>query len=463
MVFSSLTFLLYFLPLVWVVYTQVPLSYKNLVLCCASLVFYAWGEPVFLLLMVLSIGMNYAFGRLLGMARKAGMRQGLIKIHMGLAVGANLLFLGFFKYAGFVTGLIPGLAPLSVSLPIGISFYTFQAISYIVDVYRKKVEPRRDLLNFALYISFFPQLIAGPIVQYSQIEKQLDRHPAGFKMIDRGVWRFIWGLAKKVLIANPLGRLHTEISAIGGGSPGMAWLGALAFTLQIYYDFSGYSDMAIGIGRLFGFRFPANFDAPYTAKSVTEFWRRWHMTLSAWFRDYVYIPLGGNRVSRGRHILNLLIVWLLTGLWHGAGLNFILWGLYYALWLILEKYVFGDWLFKHSFISRLYTGLVVVVGWVIFAQTDLGAMATYLGAMIGLRPSAFAVSAAGPSLVRFLGRFGVVLLAGLIGLVPALSLFRERLFQRAKPAVFVIELALGILCLASLVSDSFNPFLYFRF
>ena len=456
MVFSSITFLLYFFPLVWVVYRLVPLRAKNAVLVAASLVFYAWGEPIYLLLMLVSIGMNYLFGRLMDRARTEGMRPGLLRLHLALAVAANLGFLFFFKYAGFLFSIFsPKNAPV-IALPIGISFYTFQALSYVIDVYRGEVRARRNVLSFGLYICLFPQLIAGPIVQYKVIEEQLDDHPGTKKMFSGGLWQFVWGLAKKVLIANAMGEMF-ELCRAGGGIV-TAWLGAIAFALQIYYDFSGYSDMAIGIGRMFGFRFPKNFDAPYTARSVTEFWRRWHMTLGSWFREYVYIPLGGNRVSVAKHIRNLLIVWLLTGIWHGAGWNFILWGLYYGIWLILEKYVFGGWLSKHRVLGLFYTLLVVLLGWMIFAITDMGELGRYLLSMIG-----FSRGPGGATIRQLLTSYGAVMLIGAVGIVPAVSRLRNVVYQKSKAAVFVIEIVLFLLCLAALIKDSYNPFLYFRF
>ena len=458
MVFSSITFLLYFFPLVWLVYRLVPRSAENAVLVAASLVFYAWGEPVYLLLMLLSIGMNYAFGLLIDRAREEGMSPAKRRFHLVMGVAANLSFLVFFKYAGFLFSLFaPANAP-EIALPVGISFYTFQALSYVIDVYREKVRPRKDLLSFALYISLFPQLIAGPIVQYKEIEPQLSHHPGSRKMLQEGLWRFLWGLAKKVLIANAAGQMFTEIRGAGGAGVFASWLGAFAFTLQIYYDFSGYSDMATGIGRMFGFRFPQNFDAPYTSRSVTEFWRRWHITLGSWFREYVYIPLGGNRVSRGRHIRNLLVVWLLTGIWHGAGWNFILWGLYYGLLLILEKYVIGDWLDTHPLPGRIYTAFVVIVGWMIFAITDMGELGRYLLSMAGAVRNAGALS-----LRRLLSGYGAVLAAGTAGLIPQVSRIRKVIFSNYKVLAFVIEAVLFVLCVASLIRDSYNPFLYFRF
>ncbi len=458
MVFSSITFLLFFFPPVWLLYRLVPARAKNAVLVAASLIFYAWGEPVCLLLMLLSIGMNYAFGRLIDRARAGGMREGLLRLHLIFSVAANLAFLFFFKYAAFVFSVFSPGSRIEIALPVGISFYTFQALSYVIDVYRQRVSPRKDLLSFALYISLFPQLIAGPIVQYRDIEAQLDHHPLNGRMLFEGLWRFVFGLAKKVLIANTMGELFEAIRQ--GRTPGVAgaWLGALAFTLQIYYDFSGYSDMAIGIGEMFGFRLPENFDAPYTSRSVTEFWRRWHMTLGSWFRTYVYIPLGGNRVPVWKHIRNILVVWLLTGIWHGAGWNFLIWGLYYAIWLILEKYLFGDRLQKHRFLGLLYTALVVVVGWMIFAITDLGELGRYLLSMTGLLPGEPAIS-----FRQILTGYGPVAAFGLLGILPAVKRLKDALFNKSKTVSLIVTILLFVLSLCAIIRDSYNPFLYFRF
>ncbi len=293
-------------------------------------------------------------------------------------------------------------------------------------------------------------------MQYKVIEEQLDDHPLKKRMFSDGLWLFIWGLAKKVLIANAMGEMF-ELCRAGGGIV-TAWLGAIAFALQIYYDFSGYSDMAIGIGRMFGFRFPKNFDAPYTSRSVTEFWRRWHMTLGSWFREYVYIPLGGNRVSVAKHIRNLLVVWLLTGIWHGAGWNFIIWGLYYGAWLIVEKYLIGKWLEKHRVLGLFYTMFIVLLGWMIFAITDMGELGRYLLSMIG-----FPRGAGGATVRTLLTSYGVIMAIGAAGIVPWVSRLRNVVYQKSKVITFIIEIVLFVLCLAALIRDSYNPFLYFRF
>ncbi len=473
MVFSSLTFLLYFLPTLWLVYYLCPASFKNGVLLVASLFFYAWGEPVYLLLMLFSIMMNYAFGALIGRAKEAAVTDAdnkLIRLHLGLAVAANLSLLGLFKYAGFFTGVLGHIVPveeIEVALPIGISFYTFQALSYVVDVAGGGVKPQRNLLSFALYITMFPQLIAGPIVVYKEMQDQLGDHPVTSAKLRRGMWRFIIGLGKKVLLANPMGQLFTMISECGEWSFGFTWIGAAAFTLQIYYDFSGYSDMAMGLGEMFGFKFPVNFNAPYTAKSVTDFWRRWHITLSSWFRDYVYIPLGGNRGGVKKHIRNLLIVWLLTGFWHGAGWNFMLWGVYYGVLLVLEKYVWGSRIEAHPVIGHIYTMFIVIVGWVIFAFTDMGSMGRFLAGMFGAGGFSMTAGIAGAAgsvtMGRILSGYGVTFALCLIGVLKGTGRFLKNLYKKHAYITVAWLLAVLVLCLMALVHDSYNPFLYFRF
>jgi len=332
MVFSSIVFLFAFLPPVLAVYYLAPVKLRNLVLLVASLIFYAWGEPVYIGLMGYSILWNYVMGLDIARSQKKG-RSGRGSLWLGVAV--NLLILGFFKYYGFLAENLESLLSirlpdLALSLPIGLSFYTFQSISYLADVYRGKAKRQTNLISFGLYISMFPQLVAGPIVQYADVDAQLQKRKMSPEKFGDGVRYFISGLSKKVLLANNLGVIFQEITALSGLSVLSAWLGVLAYTLQIYFDFSGYSDMAIGLGKMLGFEFRPNFNFPYCAKSITDFWRRWHMSLSSWFREYVYIPLGGNRVKTGRHIFNLLVVWMLTGLWHGASWNFVVWGLYYG-------------------------------------------------------------------------------------------------------------------------------------
>ena len=390
MVFSSLTFLFLFFPIVIGVYYLCPRALRNLWLLAASLLFYAWGEPVYIRLMVASILFNYLCG--LGVAAlQKREKKGIAKTLLILCVVGNIGALGVFKYADLLIGTINGiagshLALLELALPIGISFYTFQALSYVIDVYRGTVAAQKNPITFGTYIALFPQLIAGPIVQYKTVEEQLSRRRETTAQFAAGIGRFTVGLGKKVLIANQVGALWDTVSALPQAqlAAGTAWLGALAFTFQIYFDFSGYSDMAIGLGKMLGFEFLENFDYPYLSRSITEYWRRWHISLGTWFREYVYIPLGGNRHGLSRQILNLIIVWGLTGLWHGASWNFLLWGLYYGVILIVEKV----WLLRPlqkapAAVQHLYSLLLIMLGWIIFALTDFSAIGGYFAALFG--------------------------------------------------------------------------------
>lgn len=385
MIFSSLTFLLVFLPLTLVLYYLVPNRLKNAALLLCSLIFYAWGEPVCILLMLYSILLNYVCGLLMDSHRKAR-RQILV---FGILV--NLFMLGFFKYAGFFAGnvnLLLGrfgvkLPVPEVGLPIGISFYTFQALSYLIDLYRGKFPAQKSLIRFAVYITMFPQLIAGPIVRYETVAKELEERRLSFVKFGRGAMTFVEGLAMKVLLANQIGSIADELGSLEGPvSTVSAWIGAFAYFFQIYFDFAGYSLMAIGLGLMLGFTFPKNFDHPYLSKSVTEFWRRWHISLGTWFREYVYIPLGGNRRGALKHIRNLLIVWMLTGLWHGAAWNFILWGLYYGVILLLEKYLLSR-IRIPGWLGWLYTTVLVLIGWVLFSGETVARSVSVLSAMFG--------------------------------------------------------------------------------
>ena len=469
MLFSSITFLFLFLPIVLAVYYLVPERVKNIVLLLASLLFYAWGEPVYVVLMILSIALNYFCGQDIKNheddPRKA-------KFSVIFAIVVNLLILGFFKYYGFLVDTVNAVLPVDIPyrelpLPVGISFYTFQAISYILDVYRKDAKPQKNILYFALYISMFPQLIAGPIVRYSDIEEQLRRRRLNISRIGQGAMYFIIGLAKKVIIANSTGAVFETISDIPTGSLSVltAWIGVFSYAFQIYFDFSGYSDMAIGLGKMFGFEFKKNFDYPYISKSVTEFWRRWHISLSTWFREYVYIPLGGNRCSVSRNIFNLMVVWALTGMWHGAAWNVIAWGVYYGVILVMEKYVWGVSVEGLPYVvQRIYTGVIVLVGWVFFFSPSLGYSLRYLAAMIG----------GGSGIVDSQGAF---LLFGhwllyLLAVIGSSSLgFRLlnrliRIFRSGRgrtAAAVVIYMGMFFISVAFLVTDTFNPFLYFRF
>lgn len=465
MLFSSITFLYYFLPLTIFMYFLVPEPFKNAVLLFCSLVFYAWGEPKYVLLMGLSILLGYGFGLLIEKYRKKKLGQ----IFCIISVVTTLSFLVYFKYADFfiynfnaVTGFKIPL--LHIALPIGISFYTFQIISYTLDVYRGEAA-QKNVLHLAAYVAMFPQLIAGPIVRYSDIADQLKNRKHTWDMAAEGIRRFVIGLAKKILIANQLGELCNLFRNAQEKSVLFYWMYALAFSLHIYFDFSGYSDMAIGLGRIFGFRFQENFQYPYISKSITEFWRRWHISLGSWFRDYVYIPLGGNRVSKGRHVLNILIVWMLTGFWHGAAWNFIVWGLLFALFLTIEKLWLLKELKKSRVLSRIYTLFLVMISFVIFNAADLGQAVTDIGGLFG----AGGIPLASAEALYYLKSFAAVLALGVIGATPAVRnavcyLSDRPVGGRIVNGVEPIALAaLLFVMTAYLVDGSFNPFLYFRF
>lgn len=472
MLFSSLTFLLAFLPITFLLYflpvsrknKATEIKKKNLVLCLASLVFYAWGEPVYIVLMLLSIYFNFTVGKDIGNNFENEKKK---KALLVFAVVYNLLALGFFKYGGFVIQNInsifgAGIEYEGLALPIGISFYTFQALSYVIDVYRGKVQPQRSLLSFALYISMFPQLIAGPIVQYSDVCNQLERRKINLSRFAVGVLYFARGLGKKVIFANTLGAVYTEITKadISALPAFTAWFGIICYTMQIYFDFSGYSDMAVGLGKMMGFDFVANFNFPYLSKSITEFWRRWHISLGAWFRDYVYIPLGGNRKGNLRTIFNLAVVWTLTGLWHGASWNFVFWGAFYGVLIILEKFVFNKLLDKMpDFLKHILTMIFVIVGWVFFSSETLTSAGTYLGTMFGASGTFF-----NSSCTYYVSSYALILLTaclsafGVFNMIPKPKKNTSRLTMQI--VFYTGVLILSFICL---VSDTYNPFLYFRF
>ncbi len=474
MLFSSMVFVWIFLPVVLAgsFLLRKP-RFVNPFLVLASLFFYAWGEPVNVLLMLFSIVLNYCAGRLLARFEKNDPYE-VKKLILTLDIVLNLALLAYFKYLGLlveginaVLSLLRGgaLAVPSVALPIGISFFTFQALSYVVDVYRGQVPAQKKLINVALYISFFPQLIAGPIVRYREINDQIEDRRVTWDGFALGIRRFIYGLSKKVLIANVLARgadalYKLDIKNVTGG---MAWLAAILYTFQIYYDFSGYSDMAIGLGRMFGFRFSENFNYPYLSRSIREFWRRWHISLSAWFREYVYIPLGGNRRGRARTYLNLLIVFLLTGVWHGAGLSFILWGLYHGFFSVLERLGLGKALKKLGALGWLYAFLVVVFGWVLFRVEDVPAALQLMGRML----TPWRCTATRLYLYDYISRHMVMLLPlAFLGMGP-LQALGEKTGLAAKWKYSWIETvycgALLALCIGALASSSYNPFIYFKF
>ena len=468
MLFSSIVFLFTFLPAVVILYYLLPVRFRNVILLLASLVFYAWGEPVYLFLMLLSILFNYFSG--LDIARNLQDKRAA-KRSLVFNLIINLAVLGFFKYEGFVLDTLNGILPVHISyhalpLPIGISFYTFQILSYIIDVYRGNVKVQTNLLNFALYVTMFPQLIAGPIVQYADVDEQLASREVSRTKFGEGSMYFIRGLAKKVLLANTSGMIFTEVSGLAKGNIAVvtAWLGAFAYMFQIYFDFSGYSDMAIGLGKMFGFEFNMNFNYPYVSKSITEFWRRWHISLSSWFRDYVYIPLGGNRVSKIKHIRNLLIVWFLTGLWHGAAWNFVAWGLYYGVILIIEKYLLSPVLDRLPDIVRhIYSIVLVVIGWVLFFSSSFGQAADYIRVMFGAGAHGFADRESMYLLTSNL----ILWLILIFGSTPLVHFRYEHMLRSKKLNTTIINsvvyAALFIVCIAYLVTETYNPFLYFRF
>ena len=467
MVFSSTTFLLAFLPLVAILYYICPRKLRNGLLLVFSLLFYGWGEPKYILIMLFSTVFDYCNGLAIGHFRSKG-REGGAKAVLVISVVGNLAILGFFKYTDFAISNLNGLLgtaipALGLLLPIGISFYTFQTMSYTIDVYRGLVPPQRNIVDFGAYVTLFPQLIAGPIVQYKTVAYDLEHRRESVSEASEGLQRLVIGLGKKVLIANQMGAIWEDIAAMSDPTAVTAWIGAIAYTFQIYFDFSGYSDMAIGMGRMFGFQFPENFRYPYVSRSVSDFWRRWHITLSTWFREYLYIPLGGNRVRVPRNIFNLAVVWMATGLWHGASWNFLLWGAYFGAVLIAEKFLYGKALSRApGFVGWAYTALVVLVGWVFFALDDLGRGAAYLGAMFG--GGAGAVDAYA---LRALLNYGAVLLLCAAASTPLASGALERLRARRPRAHSALTYALVIagfaLCLIYVVDAGYNPFLYFRF
>ena len=471
MVFSSLIFLCIFLPLVIVIYMVCPAKFRNFFLLLASLLFYAWGEPCYILIMLFSTVFDYINGRLMEYFENKNQKRKRKWILL-LSIVGNLGILFFFKYSNLLIQSWNQLTEsswksLEIALPIGISFYTFQTMSYTIDVYRGDAKVQKNLITFGAYVSLFPQLIAGPIIRFKDVAEQLDSRKENDSLFCQGMIRFMAGLGKKVLIANQVGVLWKEISAMGINNltTATAWLGILAFTLQIYFDFSGYSDMAIGLGAMFGFSFPENFNYPYESKSITEFWRRWHISLGTWFREYVYIPLGGNRKGRGRQIINLSIVWLLTGLWHGAYMNFVLWGIYYGVLLIIEKMLWEPVLKKiPSALQHAYTMLFVMFGWALFSWQDMADSAGYFKTM-------FFCGGAGvvdQQTMYLLSSNVLLLLAAIIGSLSVLKRIAEKHFfpeetvRRDVAGIFFI-VVMFIACVAMLVNSSYNPFLYFRF
>ncbi len=465
MLFSGIPFLYYFLPITIILYFLLPNRFKNAFLLLASLLFYAWGEPRYVLLMMGAILAFYLCGLAIGRSQKQETRRFWLAVSITLGVG----MLAVFKYADFLLstiGAVRGTAVplLGLSLPIGISFYTFQCMSYTVDVYRGDARPQRNLISFGAYVSLFPQLIAGPIVRYVDVEKELKERTHTLRGFSLGLRRFLIGLGKKVLLANNLGLLIQIFRDSSEKSLLFYWMYAVAFTLHIYFDFSGYSDMAIGLGRIFGFRFSENFDYPYLSKSVTEFWRRWHISLGSWFRDYVYIPLGGNRVPRWRWVCNIFIVWALTGLWHGAAWNFVLWGLMFAILLWIEKQVPALKKLPGA-LRHLYVMVLIVLSFVLFNAESLHQAGSDLASLLGFSR----IPAVTAQTLYYLRSYGIVYLIGFLGVTPLPKRLWQRLSQRPslRPILTVLEpillAVLLLVCTGYLVDGSFNPFLYFRF
>ena len=473
MVFSSLLFLFRFLPAILLVYYMVPHRFRNFVLLIFSLGFYAWGEPIYIVLMLVSILISYTGGILIDRLKQAE-KMKASKAVLIISCAASLSLLAFFKYATFVATTVNSLtgvdiAMMHIALPIGISFYTFQTLSYTIDVYRGEATVQRNLISFGAYVTMFPQLIAGPIVQYKTIDTQLRTRTETIEQFAEGIHRFMIGLGKKVLIANNAGVLWDTIQASHYSELPVltAWIGIAAYTFQIYFDFSAYSDMAIGLGHMFGFRFLENFKYPYISKSITEFWRRWHISLGTWFREYVYIPLGGNRVSKWRHICNIFIVWLLTGIWHGASWNFLIWGIYYGVLLLAEKFIFGKYLNKMPApFQHIYCMFFVMLGWNLFVFDNMGQGIEYLKSLFGLygqgllnRETLYLLY--NNMVLLFLCVLGSTRLPQRIGKWLSTKLAEREIILTVVKNIFYIGVFL--LSVAWLVDATFNPFLYFRF
>ena len=458
MIFSSILFIFRFLPIALILYYKTPQKYKNLILTLLSLVFYSWGEGKYFLIMIASIIIDYTAGRLI-YRYKSEIKKKTIVLCISLVFNLGLLF--FFKYFNFFIDNINNIFNLAIkgvkiTLPLGISFYTFQTMSYSIDVYRGKVVPEKNIINFAAFVTLFPQLIAGPIVKYTDINKEISRRVITNDNVEVGIEKFILGLGRKVLIANNIGMLWTEVEGIGfeNISTPLAWLGIISFGLQIYFDFSGYSLMAIGLGKMLGFNFPENFNYPYISRSISEFWRRWHITLGSWFKEYVYIPLGGNRKGKVRVTFNLFIVWALTGLWHGASYNFLLWGLFFFLLISIEKLGFINFLNKHKVFSHIYTIFLLLIGWTLFAITDFNGIYEYLSKLF--------FYSNGEEWIYYLRNYGVSLIIAIIFSLPLVSMFYKKI-ENFKWIKTIILMGIFIISVAYLVDATYNPFLYFRF
>lgn len=467
MVFSSLNFLYFFLPITLGIYFISPKKLKNFVLLVTGLFFYSWGEPIYVLIMILSSAIDYCAGRIM---HKFDDKQKIRTICLIVSVIMNISLLGIFKYSSFFIQNINGIFGTSITDPelpllIGISFYTFQSMSYTIDLYRRKISVQKNVVNFLAFVTMFPQIVAGPIVTYGDVAQKLDDRKITLDDISDGIGIFVTGLGKKVLLANNIGLLWSEVKAMNYTqiSTFTAWLGIIAFAFQIYFDFSGYSDMAVGLGKMLGFDFPQNFNFPYTSTSISDFWRRWHMTLGSWFREYVYIPLGGNRKGNARTIINLMITWTLTGFWHGSSWNFLLWGAYFGILIVLERFVYGKFLAKiPKFFSVIYTFVLVLFGWVLFETNTLSDAFDYFKAMFGATHIFYDQKS-----TYFIVSYGFVLALCIIfsthivkSVISALEKFSTKIILFSQPFV---QLGIMLLSTAYLVNETYNPFLYFRF
>ena len=466
LVFSSLLFLFMYLPVVLLIYYATPLKYRNLFLFFANLVFYGWGEPVYVTLMLFSTIVDYTCGYMINKYRTKNKK--IAKTFLIASVVVNLSLLGFFKYAGFIANTLNVAIPflnlpvIEVALPIGISFYTFQTMSYSIDVYRNDAPVQKNIITFGTYVALFPQLIAGPIVRYKDIAYQLDHRKETLNDFTKGVRLFCIGLGKKILLANQMGLMWDSIRETGEVNGWLgSWIGIIAYSFQIYFDFSGYSDMACGLGNMLGFEFLKNFDYPYISKSITEFWRRWHISLGTWFREYVYIPLGGNRKGPYRQILNLLIVWFLTGFWHGAAFNYMIWGLYFGLILIIEKLVLKKWLDKApAFVQHIYSLFLILIGWAIFFFEDIKQLGLFITNMF-----AFSGAVIGEKVIYILISYAPLLVIAAIASTPLMLSLYKKIKNKNVRIVIDTLFCMFVLfvCTASLVNQSYNPFIYFRF
>lgn len=467
MVFSSVLFLFLYLPVVLTIHYLSPPKWRNAVLLVVNLVFYGWGEPLYILLMVVTIVVDYFIGLKVAQYKEKG-NDRAARIAVAVALASNLSFLVFFKYWDLIAGTLSSIGlsvmpTLGLRLPIGISFYTFQTMTYPVDVYRGDAKPQKSLIRFGTFVTLFPQLIAGPILKYKELADQVDERTWRVEQFASGVQVFMVGLGKKVLLANNIGGLWDSIHALPAGELTVAgaWLGLVAFSLQIYFDFSGYSDMAVGLGRMLGFEFLRNFDYPYISKSLTEFWRRWHISLGSWFREYVYIPMGGNRVSKPRMFFNLLVVWAATGIWHGASWNFLIWGLYFAVLLILEKGLIGKWLERlPNLVRHGYTLFFLLISWAIFAGEDFSQLGLFLSALFGFAQGGLSNATVGYWFLSFFPTLVVCVIA----CTPLSVKLWDKCKERPKQILLPILLLAGLtICTAYLVDATYNPFLYFRF